>query len=314
MNVFVAGATGALGVPLVRQLVAKGHRVTGLTRSPAKASMLRDLGATPAIADVLDGTALKGVIAEAAPEGVIHALTALPKTGPKRASHLTETNRLRTTGTANLLSAATAAGARRFVAESIVLVYGGTTGQRRATESDEVIRRSPVEQMQPALDAIHSLEKQVLGANAAGHIEGIVLRYGLFYGPGVASTEYMKRLLRFGVPMLPAGGNSVVSWIHMEDAASLTIAALERGPAGAIYNVVDDEPVALRDLAAAMSAATGGRKPRSIPLWLVRLVAPIMVASASTSLAVSNEKAKRELGWEPAYPTYREGVNTLRRS
>lgn len=312
MRVFVAGATGALGVPVVRRLVENGHEVAGLTRSAAKAAMLRDLGAAPVVADVLDAPSIKGAVAEAAPDGVVHALTALPKNGPMRAAHLKATDRLRITGTANLLAAALAAGARRILAESIVLVYGASAGARLATERTTVSRRVSGA-FQPTQDALLSLEDQVLGASAKGEIEGIVLRYGMFYGPGVGSTEYMIRLLRRGLPMLPGGGNGVSSWIHVDDAASATVEALERGTAGEIYNVVDDEPVALKDFAAAISSATGGKPPRSLPMWIVRLAGPLLASSVNAELRVSNEKAKRELGWTPAHPTFRDGVTTLGR-
>jgi nucleoside-diphosphate-sugar epimerase len=312
VKVFVAGATGALGVPVVRQLVEKGHQVTALTRSASKVELLRELGATPAVADVFDEGALKAAVSEAAPDGVVHALTALPKNGPVRASHLQGTNRIRRIGTANLISAASAAGARRFVGESIVLVYGHT-GDRVATEGDPIARPAPGDASQEVLAAVLSLEDQILEATAAGSIEGVVLRYGLFYGPTAGSTEYILRLLRRGVPMLPADGRGVSSWIHLEDAASATVAALERGRRGEVYNVVDDEPVALRDLTSGMAEAIGAKPPRRLPMWLARLGAPMLAAGADVQLRASNEKAKRELDWTLIYPTYREGAASLSR-
>jgi nucleoside-diphosphate-sugar epimerase len=308
MRVFVAGATGALGVPLVRRLVATGHEVTGLTRSGTKTTLVRDLGATPAVADALDAAALGAAIAESAPDVVVHALTALPKRGPLRISELAATDRVRIRGTANLIEAAVAAGARRLVAESVALVYGDT-GETVATEARAA--RAPHPALQRSMDAVTSLEDQVLGASRAGRIEGVVLRFGIFYGPGVASTDFMLRTLRRRMFPLLGGGRSVGSWIHVDDAAAATAAALARGRPGEIYNVVDDEPATLRDFVTELTRVVGAPSPFSVPAWVARLLGPLPATLATIRLRVSNAKAKQELGWAPVYPTYREGMRTL---
>lgn len=308
MRVFVAGATGALGVPLVRSLVARGHEVIGLTRSVAKTGLIRDLGARPAVADALDAPAIASAVLESAPHAVVHALTALPARGPFRVSELEATDRVRIRGTANLVEAAVAAGAKRLVAESVALLYGDT-GEAAATEASAA--HVPHRALQRSMDAVRSLEDQVLGASRSGRIEGIVLRFGLFYGPGVGSTAFMIRMLRRRMLPLLGGGRSVGSWIHVDDAAAATIAALERGRPGEIYNVVDDEPSTLRDYTTELTRVVGAPRPFSVPAWVARLMGPLPRTLATVQLRVSNEKAKRELGWAPAYPTYREGLRTL---
>ena len=307
MRVLVAGATGALGAPTVRRLVARGHEVTGLTRSASKRGMLESLGAVPLVADVMDPASLRPVVAEAAPEGVIHALTALPRNGPTRARHLVATNLLRDRGTGNLLDAATAAGATRMVAESIVLVYG-FGGPETITEKTPVLESSPAPSFQPALDALLSLERQVMRSD---RIEGIALRYGLFYGPGNGSTEYAVRMARRRMLPIPGDGAEVTPWIHLEDAAEATVLALERGRPGEAYNVVDDEPVTTEAFITELARAARTPKPPHVPWWVIRLVAPFLTSGRGARLNVSNEKARRELGWTLQYPTYREGLRTL---
>jgi 2-alkyl-3-oxoalkanoate reductase len=308
MRVFVAGATGALGLPLVRRLVATGHEVVGLTRSQTKAGFLRDLGARATVGDALDASALRAAVVESRPDAVVHALTALPPRGPFRVSELEPTNRVRIQGTANLIAAAVDAGARRLVAESVALVYGDT-GDATATETSP--GSVPHGALRPAMDAVRSLEDQVLGASRAGRLEGMVLRFGLFYGPGVASSDFMIRLLRRRMFPLFGGGRSVASWIHVEDAATATIAALERGRPGEVYNIVDDEPSTLREYVTELARIVRAPRPFSMPAWLARLLGPLPGTLATAHLRVSNEKAKRELGWKPAYPTYREGLRTF---
>jgi len=308
MRVFVAGATGALGAPLVRTLVAAGHEVVGLTRSAAKTDFLRALGARAAVADALDAAALRAAVVETKPQAVVHALTALPPRGPLRVSDLEPTNRVRIQGTANLIAATVEAGARRLVAESVALVYGDT-GEATATEASAI--GAPHRALKAGIDAIRSLEDQVLAASRAGRLEGIVLRFGLFYGPGVASTEFMIRLLRRRMFPLFGGGRAVASWIHVADAATATLAALERGRPGEIYNVVDDEPTTLRDYATDLARVLGAPRPLSVPAWVARLLGPLGGTLATARLRVSNEKAKRDLGWTPAYPTHRDGLPTL---
>jgi len=301
MNVFLAGGSGAIGVPLVRQLVAGGHQVTALTRSPANAEMLRQLGATPALADALDAGALRRVVLDAHPTHVIHQLTALPKGGPKSAKELAPTNRVRIEGTRNLLAAAIAAGAKRIVGGSFALL--GANAQVTLAGVDD------------ALDAVVSMESQILDASARGAIEGVVLRYGLFYGPNNGSTEHLIALARRR--MLPAirADRSLLSWIHLDDAASATVAALDRAPAGAVYDIVDDQPVSSSDMAAAIADSIGAPHPIAVPLWLLRLVSPYLARMLAIRLPLSNARARAELGWRPRYPNIRAGLSqTLRRA
>jgi nucleoside-diphosphate-sugar epimerase len=312
MRIFVAGATGAMGVPLVRQLVAAGHQVTGLTRSESKRALLEGLGATAAVADVFEPERLGAVLREARPEVVVHLLTALPKQGPMRPADLVATNRLRIEGTRNLVEAAIAAGARRLVAESIVLVYGyGDHGSAPLTEAHPVARVSPRPWLQPTIDAGLALEETVLSAARAGRIEGVVLRFGFIYGPGSGSTEAAAAMVKKRRMPLLGDGSGVWSWIHVDDAAGATVAAIERGRSGEVYNIVDDEPVTWRDYLGHFARLLGAPKPFRVPLWLVRWVSPYAAISLSGRFPVSNEKARRELGWRPAYPTYREGLATM---
>jgi nucleoside-diphosphate-sugar epimerase len=312
MKVFVVGSTGALGIPVVERLLARGHEVTALTRSADKAARLDAVGARPVLGDVFDAARMKELMTGARPSGVVQLLNALPKRGPLRLSELAETNRLRIEGTRNVLAAATAAGAGRFVAESMIFGYGYSHRSRAVTEDDKFGVNTSVEDVDRALDALVSLESQVLDASKRREIDGIVLRLGLFYGPGVGSTEFMIRLLRRRMMMLPGGARGVGSWIHVDDAAAAVVAVLEEAPAGGVYNVVDDEPTSMGDFAAEMARSLGLPRPRSIPLWLARLGGRYGGMIASATLRVSNERIKSELGWAPAYPTYREGVRTLR--
>lgn len=310
MRILVAGATGALGVPLTRALLARGHEVIGLTRSARKRGALHALGASAVVADALDAPALGRAVAEAQPEAVVHALTALPKDGPARRAHFTETNRLRITGTGNLLTAAIRAGARRLVAESMIFAYGfGDLGTEPLTEEHpfEPVH-SPVARV---AEAIRSLEHQVLDASATGQIEGIVLRYGMFYGPDAASTQAMTRLLRRRrFPLLDAG-QGIASWIRVEDAVSATIAALQRGRPGTAYSVVDDQPVQLGEFIGEWARVVGAPPPIALPGWVSRMVLPTASRMLGARVPVSNAKIKRELGWQPSYPTYRVGLHDL---
>jgi nucleoside-diphosphate-sugar epimerase len=302
MNVFVAGGSGAIGVPLVRGLIAAGHQVTALTRSTANAEMLRQLGATPAIADALDADALRHVVVAATPTHVIHQLTALPKGGPRSARELAPTNRLRTDGTRHLIDAAIAARARRIVAGSFALFRGAPPDDAPAEVRD-------------AAAAVRSMETQTLEASRAGRIEGVVLRYGLFYGPQTGSTVQMIAMARRR--MLPRIRNdrSVLPCIHVDDAARATVAALDRAPAGSVYDIVDDRPVSFSEIVETLAAAAGAPRPIAVPAWLPRLVMPYMARMIALRLPLSNENAKSELGWRPLFPTIHEGLaQTLQRA
>jgi nucleoside-diphosphate-sugar epimerase len=299
MNVFVAGGSGAIGVPLVRALVAAGHQVAASTRSSANAPMLRSLGATPVIVNALDADALTCAVVAAHPTHVIHQLTALPKGGPRSARDLVATNRLRIEGTRNLLAAAIAAGARRFIGGSFALI-GGPSADVPAEVKD-------------AADAVRSMESQILDASRAGAIEGIVLRYGMFYGPESASTIEMMTMARRRMLPRIRGDRSLLPCIHVDDAASATVAALERALAGSTYDIVDDEPVSFSVIAQAVAEAAGAPAPIALPLWVPRLVALYMARMISLRLPLSNARARRDLGWQPAYPTIRQGLRRLAR-
>jgi nucleoside-diphosphate-sugar epimerase len=311
MKVLVIGSTGALGVPVVRQLAEREHEVVGLTRSPEKGRKLEGLGARAVLGDVFDAPRMKEVMAEVQPEGVVQLLNALPKRGPLRLREIEGTNELRKRGTENVLSAAVSTGVRRFVAESMIFGYGYSAGEP-VTEDDPFGGPTSIEGIDRALEALVSLEQQILTATSAGSIEGVVLRLGLFYGPEVGSTEFMMRLLRRRAMVLPGGGRGTGSWIHVEDGAAAVAAALELADPGSIYNVVDDEPASMAAFVAEIAGVLNVPGPRSIPRWMARLGGPYGAMVANATLAVSNQKIKSELGWEPRYPTYREGVRTLR--
>ncbi len=307
MDVFLAGATGALGRRLAPMLVAAGHRVTGLTRTPEKAAALHALGVEPAIADALDPAAIMEAVARAHPEVVIHQLTAIPPAlNPKKlAESFAITNRLRTEGTDHLLSAARAVGSRRLIAQSFGGYLWAPTAPRAVTE-DRARAADPPGQFRPVLEAVAYLERAVPGA--AG-IDGIVLRYGGFYGPGTGFGEGGGTLAQIRKRAFPVigGGTGVWSFVHIDDAARATLLALDRGEAG-IYNVADDEPAEVREWLPFLAEAIGAPAPRRIPLWLGRLLAGETTAALMTQVrGIVNNKAKAELDWTPAYPSWRQG-------
>jgi 2-alkyl-3-oxoalkanoate reductase len=297
MNVFVAGGTGTIGVPLVRALVAAGHRVTALTRSPEKAGTLRAVGARPAVADALDAGALARVVLEARPTHVIHQLTALPREGVVRPGQLAPTNLLRTEGTRNLLAAAIQAGSRRFVAGSFAPMLAVPEDAPRAVRE--------------GADAVRSMESQVLEATRQGLIGGVVLRYGLFYGPGNPAFERTVRLVRRRMMPVVRGDRGLLPWIHLDDAVSATVAALDEAPAGAVYDIVDDQAVSMSDMVREIAKQTGAAAPLAIPAWVPRLLSPFMASMLTTRLTLSNARARAELEWRPRYPTWRDGVSQL---
>ena len=312
MRVLVAGATGHLGRPLVQQLVAVGHDVAGTTRTPAKGSVLEKSGAEPIVMDALEPSQVRGAIGDWRPEAVIHALTAIPATGPLRDSDLAATNRLRREGTRHLVEACREFGVRRVVAESMVFAYGyGDHGPAELTE-DMALPEMPTDcAAREHVDAVRDVERQVIGATRRDELEGIALRYGLFYGPG-GGWEQIARTLRWRLLPLPGGGRGVLPWIQIHDAASATVAALEYGQPGEIYNVVDDRPARFRDLVAALADELGHPRPWPLPMWLSRRLIPYATRSlASTRLIVRNDKAKETLDWSPQYPSYVEGIQHL---
>jgi nucleoside-diphosphate-sugar epimerase len=308
MKVLVAGATGALGRQLVPRLVAAGHEVTGMTRSASKREVLLDLGARPAVADALDPDDVARAVADADPDVIAHELTAL--SGSLDVRHIGRdlelTNRLRTEATDHLLAAGRAVGIRRFVAQSYAGWPYARTGDRVKSE-DAPLDPSPPDDMRRALAAIRHLEDAVTGASWT---EGVVLRYGGFYGPGTSMApdgEYTEQIRKRRFPVVGDGGG-VWSFVHVEDAADATVAAIEHGRRG-IYNVVDDEPAPVADWLPAMAAALGAKPPLRVPRWVGRLVAGEAATVMMTEVrGASNAKAKRELGWHPRHPSWRQGL------
>jgi nucleoside-diphosphate-sugar epimerase len=305
MKVFVAGATGVIGRQLLPRLVAQGHQVTATTRSPGKAAMLRELGAEPVVVDGLDAMAVGEAVARAEPEAVIHQMTSLAGAFSLRRfdKMFAVTNQLRTQGTDHLLAAAAAAGVRRFVAQS----YTGWTNIREGgpvkTEDDPLDPNPPAMQRE-TLAAIRHLERAVL---AAAPVQGIALRYGSLYGLG-ASDEFVGLIRKRRVPIIGDGGG-VCSFLHVRDAAAATVAALEQGAPG-VYNVVDNDPASVAEWLPYVAQAVGAKAPRRVPTWLGRLAAGEVGVSLMTQIrGSSNAKAKRELGWRPAWPSWREGFS-----
>ena len=301
MKVFVAGATGAIGVPAVRALVAAGHDVTGTTRRNSKRSVIESLGARAVIVDALDAEAVSRAVDQTSPDAIVELLTALPK-APMRASDLDRTNTLRTTGTANVIAAGRASGTTKLIVESIAFFYG--SGSQIFTEEDPLPEHG-LSMLQPARDALREHERL---AREAG---GIVLRFGVFYGPETQSSRYIARMMRRRMMPLIDGGRGVLPWIHVDDAAAAVVAALDRGVPGESYNIVDDEPVSGRDALNAFADAARAPKPWSIPKWVARIAAPYPAEFFTWHVRISNGKAKRTLGWTLRYPTIREGIQTL---
>ncbi len=310
MNVLIVGATGALGVPLVQQLIAGGHEVLGVTRTSNNVRVLTDLGARPIVADVMDREGLLAAVAGLRADAVVHALTALKKT-PMRHRDMYRTDELRDAGMANLLAAARALGAGRVVVESMHVGYGyGDWGTKVLTEEVPFAPRGRTRALERHLAGFRALEGQLFEATRAGWIEGVSLRFGAFYGPDAGMQAIVELLRRRRLPLV-SGGHAVLSWVHHEDAAAATVAALQHGRPGEAYNIVDDEPVAWRDFLGLLAATVGAPAPRSVPGWVVGLAGPYAAAFLSTTLRASNAKARRELGWAPAVSTYREGIPRL---
>jgi nucleoside-diphosphate-sugar epimerase len=307
MRVFVAGASGAIGKQLVPRLLAAGHEVHGMTRSESKQAMLHELGAVPVVADALDPDQVAEAVAGARPDVIVHELSAI---GPLDMRHFDRdfalTNRLRTEGTDHLLSAGQAMGVRRFVAQSVAAygMYMRTGGTVKSEE--DPLEESPAREMRETLAAVRHLEDAVLGAEWT---EGIVLRYGAFYGPGTSMApgeEQFELVRRRKFPLVGDGGG-VWSFIHVADAAEATVAAIEHGSRG-IYNVVDDEPAPVAEWLPALAQELGAKKPMRVPRFIGRLFAGETGVRMMTEIrGASNAKAKRELQWRPAHPSWRRG-------
>ncbi|MEA2301933.1 MAG: hypothetical protein QOE44_2468 [Solirubrobacteraceae bacterium] len=308
MKILVAGATGALGRKLVPLLVTRGHEVVGLTRSPSKREAVRGLGATPVVLDALDGDAVARAVGAAGPEVIVHELTALAGGVDLRRFDraFAATNRLRTEGTDHLLAAGRSVGIRRFVAQSYAGWPSAREGGPVKTEEDP-LDPAPAAPMRETHAAIRHLEEVVVGA---GWTEGVVLRYGGLYGPGTSMSrdgEHIGLIRRRRFPVV-GDGAGVWSFVHVEDAAEATVAAVERGRRG-IYNVVDDDPAPVAEWLPAVARGIGARPPRHVPLRVGRLLAGEAAAVMMTQVrGASNAKAKRELGWTPGHPSWREGI------
>ena len=272
-----------------------------MTRSPERAEEIREAGAEAVVCDVFDADALRGAVAAAEPEVVVHLLTALPRQFDRKSDWLGPTNKIRVEGTRNLVDAAVAAGAGRMVAESIAFVYRPEGGWIK--EEDD-----PIEDRIGPGKAIGSLERQVRDAD----LEGLVLRYGFLYGPETYYDRGGREAIEMERRRLPivGKGTGIFTFLHTEDAAAATVAATERGAPG-VYNIVDDEPAPLREWVPFYARALGAKPPRRVPFWLARRVAPLQAAGAVEMRGASNAKAKRELGWQPAHPSWRQGFLDL---
>ena len=310
MKVFVAGATGVLGRELVPQLVARGHEVVGMTRSASKQDLVRSLGARPVVADALDPDAVAHAVASAEPEVIVHQLTALSgESGPRHIDRFFETtNRLRTEGTDHLLAAGRAVGARRFVAQSFGGFRFARTGGPVQTEAEPLDPDPPASLR--AMQAGYLYLEQAVTSIEWG--DGLVLRYGGFYGPGTAislapDAQMAAPVRKRRFPIVGDGGG-VWSHVHIDDAATATAAAVDHGESG-IYNIVDDDPAPVREWLPVLASALDAKPPRRIPRWLGRLAAGETATIMMTDVkGASNEKAKRELGWQLRYPSWRQGV------
>jgi nucleoside-diphosphate-sugar epimerase len=314
MKVFVAGATGVLGRILVPQLVARGHSVVGMTRSASKQDLLRSLGARPVVADALDPDAVADAVAAAEPEVIVHQLTALsgPMTvrdarHPERFEGAMMTNRLRIEGTDHLVAAGRDVGARRFVAQSFGAFRWARAGGPVLTEADPLDPKPPAP-LRLVVEGLLHLERVVTGIEWG---DGLVLRYGGFYGPGTSISQAPDAVMAAPIrkrrfPIVGDGGG-VFSQIHIDDAATATAIAVEHGHPG-IYNVVDDEPAPVREWLPVLASALNAKPPRRIPRWLGRLAAGEAATLTMTEVkGASNAKAKREFGWQPRYPSWRQG-------
>jgi nucleoside-diphosphate-sugar epimerase len=303
MHIFIAGATGAAGRALIPLLTKHGHTVTGTSRSAAKAEELRALGAIPAVMDGLDKASVKAAVEEARPDVIVHQMTALSGINTMNIDKAFETtNRLRIDGTRYLLDAMPAGAL--FIAASFAGWPYARTGGLIKTEADP-LDPEPPKGIRATHAAIRQLEKQTVGAG------GIVLRYGGFYGPGTGlgpDGEQTTMIRKRKIPLV-GGGNGVWAFLHTDDLATATLAAIEHGKRGEIYNIVDDEPAPVREWLPYLAKSIGAPAPRKVPAWLVRIIAsPAAVMMMTSARGASNAKAKRELQWTPTHPSWRQGL------
>src|ERR671916_1472814 len=306
MKVFLAGASGAIGRRLVPQLVEAGHEVAAMTRSKEKLGELYELGAEPVMCDVFDAGRLGSVVARAEPDAVINELTDLPQNLNARRlkEYYAANNRVRREGTANLLSAARGAGVRRFLVQGAAYWYAPSGGQVKTEEAPLYLDAPPP--IGPAVEAIKEVEDAVLSADG---LDGVVLRYGMFYGPGTwyaKDGDVGRQVRKRRYPMI-GNGEGTYSFIHVDDAADATVAALEEARPG-VYNVVDDEPATAAQWMPVYAEALGAKRPPRVPAFVARLIAGRALVAGSLGLGrASNEKIKEEFGWRPQYESWRRG-------
>ncbi|WGW13642.1 NAD(P)-dependent oxidoreductase [Saxibacter everestensis] len=301
MRVIVAGATGTLGVPIVQHLIEAGHIVTGITRTREGADHLKALGATPIVADVMDRAGLLDTVKGNRAEAILHELTALKK-APAGHSAMAQTNALRVKGTTNLLDMAREVGATRFVTQSIVFGYGYYDHGTQVLTEESPFGRTDGTPFDAHLAAMVSTEQQAFQAEG---IDGIALRYGLLYGEDAGTVVRMLR--KRALPVARKGGR--LAFVHHQDAAAATVAALEHGRGGQAYNIVDDTPVTFRELITGIAEDRHAPRPLVLPGWLLKLAAPYGGAVlGDVSMLVSNSKAQHELGWSPRYPSFQDGI------
>ena len=305
MRVFLAGGTGVIGRALLPQLRDAGHDVVAMTRFEERAATLREQGVEAVVCDAFEADRVADAVAAARPEVVVNQLTDIPKAiNPRKMAEQFETNdRLRTEGTRNLMSAAEAVGARRLISQSIAFAYA--PGAELRSEGDPLFEDAPGSWGR-SVAAVRALEEGTLGSES---VEGVVLRYGYFYGPGSSyagdgSTAAMVRKRAFPVV---GGGTAVYSFIHIDDAAAATVAALDRGTPG-IYNIVDEDPAPVSEWLPEYASALEARPPRRVPRLAARIAAGRLAVYMMTGLqGATNAKAKRELGWQPQWPSWRQG-------
>jgi nucleoside-diphosphate-sugar epimerase len=307
VRVFLAGATGAIGHALVPKLVKAGYQVTAMTRSPAKVDMLGAAGADPVVCDVFDRDGLRAAVQDAQPNVIINQLTRLPKSGlkpRKLGRYYEDNNRVRREGTQNLLDAAREVGATRFIGQSIAFWYD-PQGDPIKDEQARLWLSAPA----PIGEAAKALEESERALMRADFLDGIVLRYGVFYGPGTwysPSGEIGQQMCKRQYPNIGAG-QGITSFIHVDDAADVCVAFVESGRPG-VYNVVDDEPATANEWMPEFAKAVGAKPPRRVPAGLAKVIAGKgLVEWTTTARGASNAKVKRELGWQPIYPSWRQG-------
>lgn len=299
MRVLVAGATSVPGIPLLRELISRGHEVVGLTRSSSKTSQIAAAGAKPMVVDVFDADGVDKAVADVGPEVVVSLLTTLPKRGPMRVRDFEPAKKLWGVGAPNLLAAAQRAGVRRVVAESVIFAYGYSATSPALMDESDPYPGPPPPGGDAMLAALRGMEQKILSSAENSDTEGIVLRYGAFYGPGVPHDEMFTRMAKWRLA-LDMGDSGIVSWVHIDDVAKATADALDRGRGGQIYNIVDDRPQSFNDYTRELAEKLGRRRQLRIPRSLIKLVAPYgVIAFGDTRLPLSNARAKADLGWTP---------------